>query len=305
MSLNPPPSEVSPASEGAAHSPRAPDPRLRVLAAMSLWMFGPLLQKLISLRSQYLLLVATLLLGLVTFLVIQVALEGPAFLRRLRAIRPSYPLFGLLGYFLYMVGMNRCFRLFGSAAGSTMLNYTWPVFTVLFAELIFRRSRKAWGVRLVEGAGLALGFLAVWLLATGGDPLSFRVSNVEGLFWGLLAGASYGLFSAYSGTVPAQDHGVFLVSAIGGSLLLMSPLGLAEWKLLPTLGWPDLLAAAGQGVLMNGLGYFFWTSANRLAREQGLEAAAVTSPRGRASGVPQPRTACSTSVAMISRSAPT
>ena len=84
-------SEVAPISETLTPPQRklAHDPRLRVLAAMSLWAFGPLLQKLISLKSQYLLLAVTFSCALLTFLIIQLALHGRGLWARFRLMSPG------------------------------------------------------------------------------------------------------------------------------------------------------------------------------------------------------------------------
>jgi len=253
------------------------NPRSLVAMAIGLWSFGPLLQKLIANSSRYLLLAVVFACGLATFTVIQLAQHGRGAWTNLRRLRWQYPAMGLLGYFGYMSSMNRAFRYFPSAAGPTMLNYTWPVFTLVFSELIFARTRKPGLIRAIEGTGTALGFLGVFVMATEGDPLGFRIAEPVGVLWGLSAGICYGLFSAYSATVPGEDHGVFLMSAIGASLLAMLPLAASEARSLGSLPHGAYLAAVGQGVLMNGMGYFLWTSALRLAREQGIRAASITS----------------------------
>lgn len=253
------------------------NPKAPVLAAIALWSWGPLLQKLISDSSQFLLLAVVFACGLATFSLILWIRHGKGAWRQLRHFRLAYMVMGLCGYFGYMVSMNQSFRHFGSAAGTTMLNYTWPVFTVVFTEAIFRRAPKPRSVRLVEGLGTALGFAAMYILATRGRLLSLQVANLPGLVWGLLGGALYGLFSGYSSIVPAEAHPVFLLTAIGTSLLAMLPLAWAERGLIGQLPPHAYLFAAAQGALMNGLGYFFWTTAVRLAREQAVPVTTVTS----------------------------
>ena len=252
-------------------------PRSLVAAAIALWSFGPLLQKLISQSSQFLLLALVFACGFATFAAILVIQRGRGALAHLKRFRPQYLLLGLCGYMGYMVSMNQCFRRFASPAGPTMLNYTWPVWTLIYTEAIFRRTRKRRLVHLVEGLGTTLGVMAVYVLATRGDLLSFDLDQGEGLLWGLLAGTLYGFFSGYSSTVPGDSHSVFLLSAIGASLLAMLPLAWTERHLLGSLPPGAYLAAVGQGCLMNGMGYFLWTSALREARQQGMAVASITS----------------------------
>jgi len=237
-----------------------------------MWSWGSLVGRLIAVRSQYLLLALSTSGTLVTFAVYRWigARQGGAWLRG------RYMLFGLLGYFLYMVALNRSFRAFDAASEPMVLNYTWPLFTVVFTRLLYERRSQP-GVSGWEAAGVLLGLAAVVVLATRGDPRSLDLANVPGVLWGLGAGVSYGLFSAYSGSVSREEHGAFLFSAIAGSWILMAIASMTEAHLVATLTWRDVGISAVQGVLLNGVGYITWTRANRIVREHGLRIASVAS----------------------------
>jgi drug/metabolite transporter (DMT)-like permease len=244
---------------------------------VALWTFFTPLVKLVSIKSQFLLVTLSFTFTFLTFLIVLGVIHGRDLWRRLRALGGRHVFFGLFGYFFYWQALIQCFREFSSASGSTVLNYTWPVFTVLFTEVIFRRSRKPRLHRLVEWSGIFLGLASVLVLATRGDVLAFEFTHVKGLLWGLAAGGSYGFFGASSGTVPRESHGAFLLAAAGVSVLAMLPFGLSEAGLVGSITARDLVIVAVLGSVFDGMGYFLWTAANRLAREQGVDISAVSS----------------------------
>ena len=253
------------------------NPRFYALATVALWTFFTPLVKLVSIKSQFLFITLSFSFTFLTFLIALCFIHGRGLWDRLRAMRGRHLFFGLFGYFVYWQGLIQCFREFSSASGSTVLNYTWPIFTVLFTEIIFRRTSKPRLFRLVEWFGIFLGFASVFVLATKGDVFSFEFTHLKGLLWGLLAGGSYGFFSAYSGTIPKESHGSFLLVSAGVSVLAMLPFGLTEAHLLHTITIRDMVIVAVLGSVFDGMGYFLWTAANRTAREQGVDISAVGS----------------------------
>ncbi len=251
------------------------------LVTVLTWSSGALLGRLIAARSQFLLLGLSMSCTLLTFVVYRLLLKrsGSAFGPW---IRPRYLFFGLFGYFLYMVSLNNSFRAFDAASEAMVLNYTWPLFTVVFTRGVFQRrtvagQSRVHGVVLWEALGILLGLGAVAVLATHGDLRSLDLANPAGVLWGLGAGISYGFFSGYSSTVPREEHGAFLFSAIAASWLLMSLVSLLELELITQLTARDVAVVLVQGGLNNGVGYITWTRANRLAQEQGLRIASVAS----------------------------
>lgn len=246
--------------------------RLLVLGTVAIWSFGTLLGRVISHRAPYLLLHVSFLCSLAVFLPYAGRAGLPA------ALRPRHLGFGLFGYFLYSVALMLSFRAYGRASEPTVLNYTWPVFTVLLTPLFAARTgRAARRASLRERLGIALCFLAVLLLATGGDPRSLDLANGRGVLFGLSAGLSYGVFSAYSSTVPASEHASFLLAAAGSSAVAMIPFTWNDLAELPLVSAREWLAAGALGALVNGAGYATWTLANRLAAESGESVASVAS----------------------------
>jgi drug/metabolite transporter (DMT)-like permease len=252
-------------------------PIILCIFTICLWCFGPLLGKLISVRSEFLLLNLSFLFSFLTFSGLLVLLHGRGFFGHVQRMRLVHALIGLFGYFIYWICFTQSFREFTSASGTTVLNYTWPLFTVLFTELIFRRSRKPTIYRSVEAAGIVLGFLAVVVLSSRGQIATLEFGRVRGLIWGICTGASYGLFSAYSSRVPREQQALFLFTSAGASLLAMIPFALSEIHMVHDIGLRELTIVFALGSIIDGAGYVFWTRANRIAHERKMDISSVAS----------------------------
>ncbi|MBF0530517.1 MAG: DMT family transporter [Deltaproteobacteria bacterium] len=253
------------------------NPKLLAVATVFMWAIFAPVAKAISDRSQYLFVAGTFLCSFITFggvgLLRWRRQKGQGF----RGFKATYLFYGLFGFFFYYLGLNNCFREFPTAGGTVVLNYTWPIFTVIFSELIFRRTRKPVLYRLVEWTGIGIAFFAVYVLATKGQLGAVDFSRVAGLSWGLMAGASYGFFSAYSSTVPQSSQGLFLLISTFVSFFAMLPLAATETYLLSSMTFTDVLLMFTMGGVLNALGNFFWTSANIQAREKNIDISSVSS----------------------------
>ena len=185
---------------------------------------------------------------------------------------------GPFGYFIYSTALMKSYRAFDTASETTVLNYTWLIFTVIFTDLFFRKGRhKPRGLRLLEAFGIILGFISIVILATQGKITSLNLLNIKGLAWGSMAGISYGFFSAFSSTVDQEDHSAFLFTSILTSTLWMFIFSFREIDLISTITLNDLAVVAVRGCLLNGAGYITWTSANRIAREKGISISSIAS----------------------------
>ena len=91
-----------------------------------------------------------------------------------------------------------CFRSTDNASVPTVLNYTWPAFTVIFSEYIFNYKKSSWQTRFLQCVGILLGIFGVAVVSSKGDLSQFLKADVRTTFLGMAAGMSYGLFSGYS-----------------------------------------------------------------------------------------------------------
>ena len=256
------------------------NPRALALVSVVCWAFSAYLTRSISMRSPVALLLVSFSAGFATLLVYFALLRPNAVAGSFTRIRAGYVVLGPLGYYVYAVALFQSYRAFNTASQTTVLNYTWPLFTVLFTEVLFRHAdRRALLQGVLEAAGIAVGFLSVFVLATEGRLTEFDFANPAGIAWGLLAGASYGLFSAYSSTVASGEQGAFLLTSVlaSAALVFLTAVVTTEISLLTTLTLQDMIYPIVWGCVGNGVGYIAWTRANRLAREQGVGVSAIAS----------------------------
>ena len=245
-----------------------------------LWSFGTYLGRLISMQSQFLLVFFSFLFAACTL--------GLYFLLQTRrskgknvfSFQWQYLFWGSLGYFAYTVPQIQSFRAFGSASETTILTYTWPVFAVLFSGLFSKGQNKRGVPRLanvIEVGALLSGLLCVVLVATQGKVMNMKVDNPLGLFWGMVTGISYGLFSAYSATVPRERQANFLLSAILTSSVLVAPFALREWQQAGQVTLRNIAISAIMGCLLSGVAYITWTAALSRSAEKAMNISKVLS----------------------------
>ena len=244
---------------------------------VSLWSFGMVFSRLIAARSEYLLLSMVFTFTFITMLAYTLwPRRGSDHSPRL-VWRPQYLIIGLFGYFFYRIGLNRSFRVLDSASVTALLNYTWPLFTVVFTRLLYSPPPDDRLTRWIERVGIALGFIAVVLVSTKGHLRNLQAVAAGGILWGLAAGMCYGFYSAYSSIVPEKEHGAFLLYSIGASWILMLALSARELPLLASLSAVEVLIVIVIGCVFDGLGYITWTRANSLAAETGVSVSAIAS----------------------------
>ncbi len=257
------------------------NPKLLALVTVLFWSFSIPLARFISLSSPYLLFSISFTCALMIFLVRAKMIYGNHLISRIRCIPVQYFLIGILGYYAIWLGNTKSFQSFDSAAETTVLNYTWLVFTVLFSRLIFIRPKKLTVDVVVRNTGILLCFIAVYILAMEGNLRGFNYANTRGILWGLSGGAAYGFFSAYSSRVPEKDHMLFLLASVATGLLLMLLTYLIStadvWTDLQGVTFQDILFAVAIGVFVDAFGYITWTRALQLASVQAMDVSRLAS----------------------------
>jgi positive regulator of sigma E activity len=191
----------------------------------------------------------------------------------LKHIPPIWWIAAPSGYGIYWFCFQRTYTYYEaynhSTAAPVILNYTWPVFTVLFYQLLYESNVGKPGVRLIEYLSLMLCMAGVAILATEGRFAG--IGNLPGILYGLLTGASYGLFSAHSRTLGGIRQLAYLLFAVASSLLLMTAMlgyqaacGTLQWELSLT----DIQLAFVSGCVVESAGYLAWTQALRLSVQE-------------------------------------
>ncbi len=166
-------------------------------------------------------------------------------------------LLGLLGTYVYYILL---YFAYANAGGMEVLvlQYTWPIFTVLFSLLILKEhlTRR----KLVA---IISGFLAVIIVVTKGEIRGIVFENLTVDLLVIIAAISFALFSVLSKKIqtdPLVLITIYFMTAAAASLismLIMSELVLpSRTSLIPILF---------NGILVNGFSYLFWIRALRLA----------------------------------------
>ena len=206
---------------------------------------------------------------------------GNKLISRIRSIPIQYYFMGVLGYYAIWLGNVKSFQSFDAAAETTVLNYTWLVFTVLFSQAIFNRPKVLTVDVVVSNLGILICFIAVYLLAMEGNIRGFNYANTSGILWGLFGGAAYGFFSAYSTRIKEENHALFLLAAVASGLIMMLLTYFISTENimadLMAIRFQDILFAIAIGVFVDAFGYITWTRALQLARLQLIDISRLAS----------------------------
>lgn len=253
-------------------------PRALAWTTVLLWAFGAVGGKIMAIHSGAALFLLSVFCTFVTFEVGSRLSTGKWVSVSPRELIAPIGIVSSLGYGWYWLFYGASFRHSPVAALSAALNYTWPLFTAVFSSMVFSSgvsggfpAQKA--VRLL---GMFLGAIAVSLVlfSCGG-----AVSELPwlGIIFGLAAGAAYGFYSAYSGTVTAESQFRFLVLSSLSGMIVLLPFALPEISSLQKVPGSGFAVTILFGILMDGIGYFVWTRAVAEARRQEFPIEKVTS----------------------------
>lgn len=154
-----------------------------------------------------------------------------------------------LYYFFFYFGMERL----QDPDKSFIINYLWPLATVLFACVILKEKFTA-----LKGIAILLSFFGVVLTTTGGS-LSMSGTQMIGALFCILAATAYGLFSVlnkrcnYNNYI-AMMFFYFATFLISGAYLLVQgePISLSGWQ---------GLGLAYNGICTYAIAYTFWAVA--------------------------------------------
>ncbi len=158
---------------------------------------------------------------------------------------------GLLGVFLYLIFFYTSL-MFTTAQEAFMVNYTWPVWIILFAFFILKEQ-----ITLQKIVAISLSFLGVYVVATKGDLLSFTFSSIKGDLLALLGAVSYGLYSVLG---KKHDYEKFTSLTLYFALGTLLSLGvICLWFEFPTtITTKEIIGLIYLGSFTSALPYLFW-----------------------------------------------
>ena len=169
-------------------------------------------------------------------------------------------LIGSIGSFLYYAFYFYGLKIGGTDAAVevTMMNYLFPIMTILFSVILLRERMTALGV-----LSILISFAGAYVILTKGRVLDLRLHAWEACLCGLGAAVCWGLFTALSrkwdaDSVPAIFVYYLTGLALNGLWLVLAP----QAMLMPT--WGELGRLAYVGAISNGLGVILWFKALKL-----------------------------------------
>jgi len=177
---------------------------------------------------------------------------------------------GFLGSFFYYFCLYQGY-LFGSKVEVLSVQYTWPAWIIVFT-LIVSKQKFVWQHGFVIASGLA----CVLLVISKGNLTTLSVPNPAVLAWVLLGAMGFALFSVLSKQtkMPALPlNTIFFAVATIGSFILMMVKSTFEW---PQAN--NILALLTNGILVNGVSYYFWVTALRQTKTEYLSLLTFLTP---------------------------
>lgn len=179
-------------------------------------------------------------------------------------------LMAMLGTFFYYFCLYQGYQ-YGTKIEVLSVQYTWPAWVIIFS-LIVTKQGFYWHHALVILSGMA----CVLLVISKGDFRQLSVPNIEVLIWVMLGALAFALFSVLTARInmPALPlNTVFFGLATFASLALM--LFKSSFALPNT---DNIYALLANGVLVNGVSYYFWVQALRKTKAEHLSLLTFMTP---------------------------
>lgn len=162
--------------------------------------------------------------------------------------RAFFAAMGFVGIFLYSLLLYRALEL-STAQEAFIVNYTWPLWTVIFASLLLR-ERIGWR----KAGALLTGFAGVVIVATQGR---FELpTHLAGDLLALGAAVCYGLFSALGKKYPREQSALMLDAFVTSTLCSAALLPFVSS--FPTLTLRTALGVAWLGVFATAIPFLAW-----------------------------------------------
>lgn len=177
---------------------------------------------------------------------------------------------GLLGTFFYYLCLYQGYK-FGSKIEVLSVQYTWPAWVIAFSLMVNKQALR-WHHLLI----IASGICAVLLVITKGELTQLVLPNLSVLLWVLAGATGFALFSVLSGRVNMPSLPLntlfFAVATIASLILMLAKSSFA----LPNIH--NLLPVLVNGVLVNGISYYFWVLALRSTKAEHLSLLTFVTP---------------------------
>lgn len=254
-------------------------PHFYAIFTLIIWSFAASITKMVFNYNPFSCMNLCIFFSSVTFFFIALKEYGGVneIFARIKKFKFYHYFFASFGYFIYHVFYIKTYQAFNNTMSlNTIMNYTWPLFTFIFIRLAIQKEKFS-QQSFIELFGMILSFFGIIYLATQGE-LSFNNINIKGILFGLGLGISYGVFSAFTYKIKPSDITAFLLlsSVIGFIGFSMYNYNFESFYLndfnLESIFWVAIL-----GILVDGLGYYYWGHAKSLANKLNVNIAPITS----------------------------
>lgn len=253
-------------------------PFLLTVLTIILWSTAGAFAKSSTLPGNAALYIITVLSALISFEAGFWRQEKRLFIPTLKEITSKKSYFASLGFGFYWLFLGLSMEKSSNASLPMALSCAWPLFNSLFVGLYFSpKLLKTENSFLTKSSvGLTLGFVGVLVLFLGGNSEE-SYTTLDSAILAILAGASFGLYSAYSSVIKEREHLSFLIlSCISGFIVLL-PWAIITYSSIAQLALQNILIAILFGVVVDGFGTFLWTRANSVIAERKLNISSITS----------------------------
>lgn len=189
------------------------------------------------------------------FLLVLNAIKGNLPELKKLKIKDYLILFGLggMGIFLYYFFLYYGMGLLQDPDKSFIINYLWPLATVIFACIILKEK-----FTFLKGAAILLSFGGVVLTTTGGS-LAMSSTQLVGALFCVLAATAYGLFSVLNKRCNYNNYIAMMFFYL--ATFLISGIYLLIQGNLPALDLWQTLGLAYNGICTYAIAYTLWAVA--------------------------------------------
>ena len=170
-------------------------------------------------------------------------------------------LLGFLNPFLYYIILIRAYDMLRAQEAMT-INWSWPMTLVLLSIPLLHQR-----IKLKNILAIAISFLGVYTIATGGDLFGFRFSNPVGVILALISTLIWTTFWIYN-VRDKRDEAVrlFLNFAFGSVYALLAFCSMLFSAAVEVPDVKGILGAVYVGLFEMGITFLLWLKALKLAK---------------------------------------
>jgi len=167
-------------------------------------------------------------------------------------------LLGLLNPFLYYLVLFKAYSILPAQEALT-LNFTWPIMLVLLSIPLL--SQK---IKLKSIFAIIISFFGVFIIATRGNIVGFRFTNITGVSLAVGSSVIWAFFWIYNLKEKTDEIVRLFLNFAFGSFFLVIAMLLTSSPWLPSLN--GLLGAIYIGLFEMGITFLLWLRALKLSK---------------------------------------